>query len=416
VKNGPVAMFATGRMCTFQTINQHNVLNRPVLLILMPQFEVATPQRNYLAIVQRGAIERLAEFLPTGVGRIFAVSTRDVWKLYGDRVRAALGSRECEALFFAGGEDNKRLSHVEQLAEQMVERGGDRSSIIIAVGGGIVTDMAGFLAAIFMRGIPVIQIPTTLLAQVDAAVGGKTGVNLLAGKNLIGSFHQPLVVLIDPSVLASLPPREYRAGLYEIIKSGVIASEPLFRLLAERRDDILAQSPDLVDHIIAESVRIKAEVVSADERESGLRRVLNFGHTFGHALEAETRYTRFLHGEAVSWGMRAATHLASGLGMLSPEDSAALLEVLASYGPIPSCDGLSRTELQIRLLKDKKTIQHRIHFVLPVRIGEMTVRSDVSIAAVQNAIDRALIDCRSSASSNTSVRSSVSSRSSSGGR
>ena len=192
----------------------------------------------------------------------------------------------------------------------MAENGADRSSIVVAVGGGIVTDMAGFLAAIFMRGIPVIQIPTTLLAQVDAAVGGKTGVNLVAGKNLIGSFHQPLAVLIDPSVLASLPPREYLAGLYEIVKSGVIRSEPLFRILAERRNEVLAQSPEVVDHIIAESVRIKAEVVSADERESGLRRILNFGHTFGHALEAETKYTRFLHGEAVSWGMRAATYLA----------------------------------------------------------------------------------------------------------
>jgi 3-dehydroquinate synthase len=360
----------------------------------MPQFEVATPQRKYLAIVERGAIERLAELIPAGTGRIFAISTRDVWKLYGERVRGALGTRECEALFFSGGEDNKRLSHIEQLAEQMVDRGADRSSVVIAVGGGIVTDMAGFLAAMFMRGVPVIQVPTTLLAQVDAAVGGKTGVNLLSGKNLVGSFHQPLGVLIDPSVLGSLPPREYRAGLYEIIKSGIIASEPLFRILAERSDEVFAQSPELVDHIIAEAVRIKAEVVSADERESGLRRVLNFGHTFGHALEAETHYTRFLHGEAVSWGMRASTHLATSLGMMSQEDASALLDVLSRYGPIPSCSGISRTDLQIRLLKDKKTIQHRIHFVLPVRIGEVAVRSDVSIAAVQNAIDRALIDCR----------------------
>jgi 3-dehydroquinate synthase len=360
----------------------------------MPQFEVATPQRKYLAIVERGAISRLAEFVPSGSGRIFVVSTRDVWKLYGDRVRAALGGREIEPLFFAGGEDNKRLANIELLAEQMVERGGDRSSVIVAVGGGIVTDMAGFLAAIFMRGIPVIQVPTTLLAQVDAAVGGKTGVNLVSGKNLVGSFHQPLVVLIDPSVIASLPPREYRAGLYEIIKSGVIASEPLFRVLAERSDEVLSQSPDLVDHIIAEAVRIKAEVVSADERESGLRRVLNFGHTFGHALEAETRYTRFLHGEAVSWGMRAATHLASSLEMIPQADADAVLNVLVRYGPIPSCSGISRTDLQIRLLRDKKTIQHRIHFVLPVKIGEVTVRTDVSIAAVQKAIDRALTDCR----------------------
>jgi 3-dehydroquinate synthase len=360
----------------------------------MAQFQVSTPQHTYPAVVERGAIECLTTFLPSGHGRIFLISTRDVWHLYGKRVLAALDGRPSETLFFTGGENNKRLSHIEQLAGQMAENGADRSSLVVAVGGGIVTDMAGFLAAIFMRGIPVIQIPTTLLAQVDAAVGGKTGVNLVAGKNLIGSFHQPLAVLIDPSVLASLPPREYLAGLYEIVKSGVIRSEPLFRILADRRNEVLAQAPEVLDHIIAESVRIKAEVVSADERESGLRRILNFGHTFGHALEAETRYTRFLHGEAVSWGMRAATYLAARLEMIPSADSSAIISVLDNYGPIPNCDRISRTELQVRLLRDKKTIQNRVHFVLPVRIGEVAVCSDVSIAAVQHAIDRALADCR----------------------
>jgi 3-dehydroquinate synthase len=339
-------------------------------------------------------INRIAGFIPQNAGRIFAVSTRDVWHLYGDRVRAALGGRECEALFFAGGEDNKRISHIEQLAEQMIELGADRSSVVLAVGGGIVTDMAGFLAAIFMRGIPVIQIPTTLLAQVDAAVGGKTGVNLVAGKNLIGSFHQPLAVLIDPAVLASLPDREYRAGLYEIIKAGVIRSAPLFRLLADRRDEVLRQVPDVVDGIIAEAVRIKAEVVSLDERESGLRRILNFGHTFGHALEAETRYTQFLHGEAVSWGMRAATRLAEALEMIPPDDSKAIVKVLDDYGPIPPCKGVNRVNLKVRLLRDKKTVQNRIHFVLPSKIGEVVVRSDVPIGAAQMAIDRALAECQ----------------------
>jgi 3-dehydroquinate synthase len=360
----------------------------------MPQFEVITPQSTYLAVVERGAISRLSDFLPAGRGRIFVVSTREVWLLHGERVRGALNDREFETLFISGGEDNKRLANVEQLAEQMVENGGDRSSVIIAFGGGIATDMAGFLAAIFMRGIPVIQIPTTLLAQVDAAVGGKTGVNLMSGKNLIGCFHQPLAVLIDPSVLGSLPDREYRAGLYEIIKAGVIMSEPLFRLLAERSGEILAQAPAVVDQIIAESVRIKAEVVSSDEKESGLRRILNFGHTFGHALEAETHYTRFLHGEAVSWGMRAGTYLAEALDMIPSTDAAAIVNVLDQYGPIPKCAGISRPELQIRLLRDKKTIQNRIHFVLPVRIGEAAVRSDVPVAAVQQAINRALIECR----------------------
>lgn len=360
----------------------------------MPVFQVTTPQRTYPAVVERGAIECVPKYLPAGHGSIFIVSTRDVWEIYGPRFLATLGSRKSHTIFFSGGEDHKRISHIERMADQMVDLGADRSSLVIALGGGIVTDMAGFLAAIFMRGIPVIHIPTTLLAQVDAAVGGKTGVNLAQGKNLVGSFHQPLAVLIDPSVLASLPQREYHAGLYEIIKSGVIRSEPLFRIFAEQRDEVLAQKPAVVDHIVAESVRIKAEVVSADERESGLRRILNFGHTFGHALEAETGYTRFLHGEAVSWGMRAATYLADNLKMLAPSDSAAILDVLNRFGPIPDCTGIGRAELQVRMMKDKKTIQRRVHFVLPVKIGEVEVRSDVPIAAVHEAIDRALADCR----------------------
>src|SRR6185437_13254565 len=233
----------------------------------MPQFSVATPQRTYTAVVERGAIARLPEFLPTKHGRVFVVTERAVWDLHGTRVTAALGATTFDTLFFAGGEANKRMSHVEQLAEQMAERGADRSSLVIAFGGGIVTDLGGFLAAIYMRGIPVIQIPTTLLAQVDAAVGGKTGGNLAAGKNLIGSFHQQLAVLADSEVLASLPEREYQAGLYEVIKHGIIASEPLFRVMEQKRVAVFARDPSIVEHMVAESVRIKAEVVSADERE-----------------------------------------------------------------------------------------------------------------------------------------------------
>lgn len=358
----------------------------------MPQFEVATPQRTYTAVVERNGIARLREFdIP---GKIFVVTTNDVWELHGWRLRSAIGDVPFETLIFAGAEENKRISHVERMAEEMVERGADRSSVVVAFGGGIVTDLAGFLAAIFMRGIPVIQIPTTLLAQVDAAVGGKTGANLTAGKNLIGAFHQPLGVLIDPAVLSTLPEREYRAGLYEIVKTGIIASEPLFRLLANRADDVLSQCSDVVDHIVAESVRIKAEVVSADERENGLRKILNFGHTFGHALEAETHYTRFLHGEAVSWGMRAATYLARDLGLLGEADGEEILTTLDRYGPIPSLADIDAEALRARLVKDKKTVRSRVHFVLPVRIGDVVVRADIPDAPVIRAIETALADCR----------------------
>jgi 3-dehydroquinate synthase len=294
-------------------------------------------------------------------------------------------------LHLPGGEEQKRLAHVEQLAEEMVQLGADRSSMVIAYGGGIVNDMGGFLAAIFMRGIPVLQIPTTLLAQVDAAIGGKTAVNLVSGKNLIGSFHQPIAVLIDPAILDTLPEREYRAGLYEIIKAGIIREPQLFTFLMDSRASVLERKPAAVDHIIGESVRMKAEVVSSDEREGDLRRILNFGHTFGHALEAETGYKRFLHGEAVAWGMRAAVYLAESTGYLSAEDSVDILEMIVAYGPIPPLTGIAAQNLFARLVHDKKTLQGKVHFVLPVRIGEVTVVSGIADRLVLDAIRFALI-------------------------
>jgi 3-dehydroquinate synthase len=350
----------------------------------MPSFRVETPGRSYDAIVERGAIQRISDFIPPKHGKIFVVTTRDVWDLH----RAAFTQIPHNVIFFPGGESKKRLVEVEAMAEQMLADGADRSSLVIAFGGGIVNDTGGFLAAIFMRGVPVIQVPTTLLAQVDAAVGGKTGVNLVSGKNLLGSFHQPLAVLIDPDVLVTLPEREYRAGLYEIIKCGVIRDANLFRLLDEGIRSILAKEPALVERIIADAVRIKAEVVSADEREGGLRRILNFGHTVGHALEAETQYSRFLHGEAVAFGMRVATVLAERVTDL--KEGADIDRVIVNYGPIPSLNGIRANNLAKRLVSDKKTIQGNVHFVLPVKIGQVTVVSGVDDRVVLESIEAVL--------------------------
>ncbi len=356
----------------------------------MPSFRVETPGGCYSAIVERGILAQTAQHVPRHGGKVFVVTTEDVWRHQGGALARGLVGVAHEALYLPGGEEQKRFGPLERLAEEMVARGADRSSTVIAFGGGIVTDMAGFLAAIFMRGIPVLQVPTTLLAQVDAAIGGKTGVNLARGKNLIGSFHQPLAVLIDPDTLATLPAREYRAGLWEIVKAGVIREAGLFRFLAKHREDVLARRPDAVDRIIADAVRMKAEVVSADEREGDVRRMLNFGHTFGHALEAETGYTRFLHGEAVAWGMRAAVHLAQTTGHLSAEDAVDVLEMLRLYGPIPPLDGIAPAHLLARLVHDKKTVQGRVHFVLPVRIGEVTVAAGVDDQLVLASIRSAL--------------------------
>lgn len=356
----------------------------------MPSFRVETPQRVYDAIVERGSVRRAAEFIPAHTGKIFVVTTADVWAFHGPVLELALQGKDYVVLNFPGGESRKRIAEVEALAEQMVGAGGDRSSVVVAFGGGIVGDLAGFLAAIFMRGIPVIQIPTTLLAQVDAAVGGKTGANLVSGKNLIGSFHQPLVVLIDPDVLKTLPAREYRAGLYEIIKCGVIRDAELFRTLDRDVKKVLEQDPALVEYIIAGAVRIKADVVTADEREGDLRRILNFGHTVGHALEAETHYEHLLHGEAVAFGMRAATALAERTGYLSSADAATIIRVVERYGPIPSLDGIGAVNLLARLRSDKKTVQGKVHFVLPVKIGDVKIVTGVDDALVLDAIEAAL--------------------------
>ncbi len=212
----------------------------------MPVFEVRTTHHKYKNVVQRGVLQRFAEYLPGNRGKRFFITTEDVWELHGNIFDAQLSDGNSEMLFFAGGEHNKRLNAIESLAEQMLAKGADRTSIVIGFGGGIVTDISGFVAAIFMRGIPVVQVPTTLLAQVDAATGGKTGVNLVSGKNLIGSFHQPEVVLIDPNVLATLPEREYRAGLFEVIKCGVIRDPALFDLLEQEAEAVLGRNLSLL--------------------------------------------------------------------------------------------------------------------------------------------------------------------------
>ncbi len=356
----------------------------------MPIFTVKTPQHAYQNVVERGVLRRLAEFIPPRSGRIFVVTTEDVWRLHGDKLKGQFAGKAPEVLIFPGGEANKRLSSVESLAEQMLDRGADRSSLVIGFGGGIVTDVSGFLAAIFMRGIPVLQVPTTLLAQVDAGTGGKTGVNLVSGKNLIGSFHHPIAVLIDPEVLSTLSAREYRAGLFEVIKCGIIRDRSLFDLLDHQRDDVLSLKPSVTDQLISAAVNIKAEVVTADEREGDLRRILNFGHTIGHAIEAETAYVRLLHGEAIAWGMLAATRLAELTGNLKGADADRIARVILSYGPLPAIADLQPDRLLARLSHDKKTLQGKVHFVLPTGIGSVKVVSGIDPATIRQAAAEAL--------------------------
>jgi 3-dehydroquinate synthase len=361
----------------------------------MPRLSVRLPHLTYDVLVERGCLENAALHLAAFAGgrRVFVVTTDPVWRCQGPRLERGLSGVAFMRLTMPDGEEHKRLATIETLAGQLVAAGADRSSLIVAFGGGVVNDVGGFLAAVYMRGVDVVQVPTTLLAQVDAAIGGKTGVNLGEGKNLVGAFHQPKLVLIDPATLDTLPDREYRAGLYEVIKCGVIASPSLFELLSSRREDVLRRAPEVVDALIAESVRIKAEVVSADEREGDLRRLLNFGHTLGHALEAETAYGRLLHGEAVAFGMHAATRLAELAGVLDAGSSREIRRLVAGYGPIPSLNGITAGALVARLGSDKKTVGGKVHFVLPERIGRTRILSGLDPALIHAAAEQALADC-----------------------
>src|SRR4051812_17626826 len=261
---------------------------------------VNVPPRPYEASIEAGLLsragERVAALVPADT-RLFIVTNPVVRAKWGAALEQSLkdAKLKCEFLEIPDGERVKTLATIENLSARLIKAGADRGAVLIAFGGGVVGDLAGFLASVFMRGVPVIQVPTTFLAQVDASIGGKTGVNLSAGKNLLGSFHQPLAVLTDPAVLATLPDREYRAGLFESLKSGVISSAEIFEFMEKERDRILQREPEMLEWLIAETVGVKARVVAEDEREGGQRRILNFGHTIGHALEAETKYKQYLH-------------------------------------------------------------------------------------------------------------------------
>ena len=357
----------------------------------MITISVKVEPRPYTALIEDGLLAKagslLRELVPVR-SRLFVITVAAVRRKWGKTLLASLSAAGFDAkiLEMPEGERFKRLATVEMLAEKLTGLGADRNAAVLAFGGGVAGDVGGLVASLYMRGIELVQIPTTVLAQVDASVGGKTGVNLKAGKNLVGTFHQPRVVLIDPQVLSSLPEREYRAGLYEALKCGVIGKPELFREFEENRDVILKRDPATVEWLIAESVRLKAHVVSVDEKENGLRRVLNFGHTIGHALEAETGYRTLLHGEAVAWGMVAAARIAADVGKLHARDSDRISAATRELGKLPKLEVRARN-IARRLHSDKKTRNGKVHFVLPTEIGKVEVVTDVPEAVVLGAVE-----------------------------
>jgi 3-dehydroquinate synthase len=357
----------------------------------MPQATIHVLPRPYQAWIENGLLDRagsvLADLLPQA-SRIFVVTAPPVRKRWGTNLLRSLKASGFapQVIAMPDGEPAKRLANVEAMAEKLAKMGADRKAVIVALGGGVVGDVGGLLASLYMRGVELVQIPTTVLAQVDASIGGKTGVNLLAGKNLMGTFHHPRVVLIDPNTTKTLSDREFRAGLYEALKCGVIGNVELFIRFEQNRAGILKRDPVELEWLIAQSVKLKAEVVSADEREGGLRRVLNLGHTIGHALEAETGYRKLLHGEAVAWGMIAATNIALSVGRTDSVTAGRIADAVLSLGRLPEVNVSSRKILS-RLQSDKKTQNGVVHFILPREIGKVEVASDVPENVIVSAVD-----------------------------
>jgi 3-dehydroquinate synthase len=309
---------------------------------------------------------------------VHILSSPKVWRAVSATLRKGLSPAfEPHVHLFDDAERAKNLRTVEALARKLVRAGADRKALLIAVGGGVVGDVAGFLAASYLRGVALVQVPTTLVAQVDSALGGKTAVNLPEGKNLVGAFYPPRLVLVDPDVLTTLPDREFRGGLAEVIKYGVIADAKLFGFLEENMTRILKREASVLQRVIRRSLEIKASVVSRDEKESGLREMLNFGHTFGHALESATHYQRFQHGEAVALGMMCAALLGYELLETPADQVSRMIALVRQIGPFPTWPKIPAVRLLKTMGSDKKAEAGKLRFVLTPRLGRASSYGDV---------------------------------------
>lgn len=348
----------------------------------MAELRVGLGERSYPIYIEPGFLDRVgAELSKTEIGKRYAViSDSNVNKLYGERLLSCLDAAGITAKMFTfkAGEENKTMATVANLASHLAQAGYDRHDAIIALGGGVTGDIAGFLASAYMRGIPFVQIPTTLLAQVDSSVGGKTGVDLPEGKNLVGAFYQPKAVFIDTEVLQTLNRQELLGGLAEVIKYGVIRDEKFFAFLEKEREKICRLDSEVIVEMITRCCAIKADVVAEDEREGGLRKILNYGHTIGHAVEGASNF-QLIHGLAVAIGMVAAARLSLLKGLLAAGERDRITEILISYGmPTEIPENLDREEIKRYLKTDKKAVSGKVQFVLPDRIGSTCITDEVT--------------------------------------
>ncbi|MBD2104267.1 3-dehydroquinate synthase [Leptolyngbya sp. FACHB-261] len=358
---------------------------------------VELPRNPYSVVIEPGGLGNLAQHLQTcgqkAGSRVLLVSNPAIFKRYGQQVVEGLAQAgyDTATCLLPPGERYKTLASVQKIYDAALSHHLERSSLIVALGGGVIGDMAGFAAATWLRGIAVVQVPTSLLAMVDASIGGKTGVNHPQGKNLIGAFHQPRLVLIDPDVLSTLPPREFRAGMAEVIKYGIIWDIDLFAQLeaSPRLDSVRALTPELLYTILEHSARAKAEVVAKDEKESNLRAILNYGHTVGHAIESLTHYRHYNHGEAVGLGMMAAGSIAAHLGLWDRSDADRQNALIARSGlPTTLLDSVEAQAVLSSLQSDKKVQDGRVRFVLPRTIGTVIVTDQVPGQSVLEAVQQ----------------------------
>ncbi len=357
----------------------------------MPTVHVNLGPRSYDIEIGAGNLARVAQFLDTGQDDAHAVIITDanVDDLYAEPVASALAEQGCEVdvLIVDAGEQSKSIDVAVELWERMLDEGTDRKSAVVAVGGGVVGDLAGFVAATFARGLPFVQLPTTLLAQVDSSVGGKVGINLPGAKNMVGAFWQPRGVLVDVNVLQSLPEREFNAGMAEVVKYGVIQDAEFFAYLERQIDAINSRDAGVLTHIVQRCCRLKADVVEQDEREeTGLRAILNYGHTFCHAFEAATGYEQLLHGEGVAIGMLCASRLAERLGRVDAAFTRRQQELLESFGLPTLVPEVPHDELIELMYHDKKTERGKLRFVLPSRLGHVEVVRGVSNDDIRTAL------------------------------
>lgn len=349
---------------------------------------VELPQQSYEIPIVPGGLADLGTWMqPLKLGeRVLLVSNPMIFRRYGEQAVASLSAAGFQVAYclLPAGERYKTPTTLQKIYDAALAHHLERSSTIVALGGGIVGDMAGFAAATWLRGIAFVQVPTSLLAMVDAAIGGKTGVNHPQGKNLIGAFHQPRLVLIDPQVLSTLPPREFRAGMAEVIKYGVIWDAELFNQLeAAKRLDQLRYIPDaLQQEILTRSCQAKAHVVSKDEKEAGLRAILNYGHTIGHAVESLTGYRLVNHGEAVAIGMVAAGQIAVELGLWDQSSADRQHQLIQKAGLPTQLPELEIDKVVTALQTDKKVLSGKVRFVLPTQIGHVTVTDQADAALI----------------------------------